>query len=68
MITAVVISVSCVEDIADGTNDQPQKGDPVEMTFNASFADTRTTLVNGVDVWWEPEDFITINGDSFLLI
>lgn len=65
MITAVVISVSCVEDIADGINDQPQKGDPVEMTFNASFADTRTTLVNGVDVWWEPEDFITINGDSF---
>lgn len=65
MITAVVISVSCVEDIADGTNDQPQKSDPVEMTFNASFADTRTTLVNGVDVWWEPEDFITINGDYF---
>jgi len=65
-VAAAAITVSCVEDIAeDPTTDKTPSDETVEMTFKASFADTKIALVNGVEVWWEPGDYITINGDEF---
>lgn len=65
-VASAAISVSCVEDIVEGTNDQSHDGELVEMTFKASYANTKTTLVNGVDVWWMPGDNIRINGNKFV--
>ena len=62
IVMAAMMSASCVEDIQTGP-DAPQEGDPVEVTFTASYADeTRTTLVDGVNVWWMPGDRIAVKG------
>lgn len=62
IVLAAMMSASCVEDIQTGP-DAPQEGDPVEVTFTASYADeTRTTLVDGVNVWWMPGDRIAVKG------
>ena len=59
---AAMMSASCVEEFIDTTI----KEEKIEMVFSASCAnDTKATLVNGTEVWWEPDDHIVINGDYF---
>lgn len=61
-ILAAMMAVSCEKDI-QGTQEVPKEGDPVELTFTASFSeDTKTILVDGVDVWWMPGDKISVKG------
>lgn len=62
IIMAAMMSAACVAEISDISENACEK---IDMTFTASFADTRTTLVDGVNVWWDPGDMITINGDPF---
>ena len=62
IIMAAMMSASCVAEISDVSENA---GEKVGMTFTASFSDTRTTLVDGVNVWWNPGDAISINGDPF---
>ena len=61
-ILAAMMAVSCEKDI-QGTQEVPKEGDPVELTFTASFSeDMKTILVDGVDVWWMPGDKISVKG------
>lgn len=62
IIMAAMMSASCVAEISDISENACEK---IDMTFTASFADTRTTLVDGVNVWWKPGDQISVNGDPF---
>lgn len=63
--TAWMVS-SCVEEKEESLSETPSREDLVDMKFTASFADdTKTILVDGVNVWWEPEDYILINGEYF---
>lgn len=66
MLIAAFVSVSCMDEIENPATENPLEGDLAEMTFTASFAgDTRTTLVNGVEVWWQPDDQIIVtNGEE----
>lgn len=60
IVIAAMMTASCVEDI-QGIQEVPQNGDPIELIFTASFSeDTKTILVDGVDVWWMPGDKIGI--------
>ena len=62
IVMAAMMSASCVEEFIDTTI----KEEKIEMVFSASCAnDTKATLVNGTEVWWEPDDHIVINGDYF---
>lgn len=62
---AAVGSVSCVNDILNIEGNPVETG-KVHLTFSASYSDdTKTQLVNGTDVWWNPYDVISVNGEYF---
>ncbi len=66
ILISAALTVSCMDEIDNPVSDNPQEGNLVEMTFTASFGEeTRTALVNGVDVWWMPDDEIAVNGQKF---
>ena len=59
-------ALSCMDELADASQEETSSGEKVEMTFSASYADeTKTVLVNGTEVWWNPWDAISVNGDPF---
>lgn len=61
-VIAAIVAVSCMDEIENPQSPDQQEGELVEMTFKASFADTKTTLVDGVNVWWMPGDKIAVSG------
>lgn len=64
IVMAAMMSAACVEDITDAVIEE--SSEKIEMVFSASCADdTKATLVNGTEVWWQPDDCIYINGDCF---
>lgn len=64
IVMAAMMSAACVEEVVDPAVEE--SSEKVEMVFSASCADdTKATLVNGTEVWWEPGDYIAVNGDSF---
>lgn len=66
MVALSVATASCVEELNTGIPEDLISKERVRMTFSASFAgDTKTMLVNGTEIWWEPGDMILINGDPF---
>ena len=66
MLITVITVISCVDELADISQKETSPGEKLEMRFSASFGgDTKTTLVNGTEVWWIPYENITVNGDVF---
>jgi len=66
MVALAFATASCVEELNTGIPEDLISKERVRMTFSASFAgDTKTMLVNGTEIWWEPGDMILINGDPF---
>lgn len=66
LLMTAMAALSCMDELADASQEETSSGEKVEMTFSASFdGDTRTTLVNGTEVWWLPGDRIEVNGDMF---
>ena len=65
-IMAAMMSAACVEDIAQIPDAGSASAEKVQMTFSAvSDADTKLTLVDKTQVWWNPRDAIMVNGDVF---
>ncbi|MBR2064638.1 MAG: hypothetical protein IJ971_08095 [Bacteroidales bacterium] len=63
---AAMMSAACVEDIAQIPDAGSASAEKVQMTFSAvSDADTKLTLVDKTQVWWNPRDAIMVNGDVF---
>lgn len=64
-VAATMSLVSCVNDILNVEENQAETP-KVHLTFSASYNDdTKTQLVNGTDVWWNPYDVISVNGEYF---
>ena len=57
-----LMPASCVMEMSDVSKNT---GEKVPMVFTASFSDTKISLVDGGDVWWQPWDAISVNGDTF---
>jgi hypothetical protein len=59
-----MMSASCVEEVDMPKDDQ--SSEKVQMTFSAvSDVETKLTLVDNTQIWWEPGDGIFVNGDLF---
>ena len=66
VIITAMMSAACVEDIAQIPDEGSTSAEKVQMTFSAvSDADTKLTLVDKTQVWWNPRDAIMVNGDVF---
>ena len=66
IVMAAMISASCVEEVIDSTVREDLSAEKVQMTFSAvSDAETKLTLVDKTQIWWEPGDGIYVNGDYF---
>lgn len=66
IVIAAMMASSCVDEMIDRTTKDEQGIEKVQMTFSAvSDADTKLTLVDKTQIWWEPGDFVVINGDCF---
>lgn len=62
IIVILMISASCDKE-AQETSRNHAFGDKLELTFDASFSEeTKTILVNGNEVWWQPGDMIDVKG------
>lgn len=64
IVMAAMMSASCVEEVDMPKDDQ--SSEKVQMTFSAvSDVETKLTLVDNTQIWWEPGDGIFVNGDLF---
>lgn len=65
-VASVFAAASCIRELNTGIPQDAVSGEKVRMTFSASIGDdTKATLVDGTEIWWEPGDMILINGDPF---
>lgn len=65
-VASVFAAASCIQELNTGIPEDVVAGEKVQMIFSASIGDdTKATLVDGTDIWWQPGDMILINGDPF---
>lgn len=62
-VIAAMMAVSCMDEVENPMGEN--KGELVEMTFTASYADATKTVLDGLNVNWLPGDEIAVNGERF---